>query len=270
MLRIVLAPLVVMLCAVRMSFAAADDSLHWRGAEAPGFQIAFTDIDRPFISTIQRDAELSRARLEAFFDDAFTHTLTVRVFPDRASLTAFWRNAWQAPEFQPQCWMVASGTGSMLAVLSPRVWQFEACEHDPRDSIGTLQLIAHEMVHVFHGQHNPRPELDGLDDIAWYVEGLAAYASGQMERSYSARVHDAVEKGKLPRTLEDAWTGPYRYAISGSLVQYIDRVYGRKTLVAMLRSVSEKELLGILGSTEPDFLARWETSLRATGEPVGR
>src|SRR6516165_2607432 len=80
--------------------------------------------------------------------------------------------------------MVASGVADRMVILSPRVWKTQAAEHDPADAEHLRDLIAHELVHVYHGQHNPRPDFDGMDDSGWFVEGLAVYVSGQLERSH--------------------------------------------------------------------------------------
>jgi hypothetical protein len=245
------------------AIAAGNDSLQWKSLHATEISIEFTEADRPLIQLIRSHTVRSKQGIEEFFDGPFPGPVRIRVFPDRASLTEFWRIAWQAPDFQPQCWMVASGTGSMLTLLSPRVWTSEACEHDSHDSVAAFQLIMHELVHVFQGQHNPHPELDGLDDIAWFVEGVATYASGQLARSHAGRVSEALKSGKLPNTLNDVWTGPYRYGLSASLVRYIDITYGRRKITAMLEGTSEQQLLAMLGTSESELLSRWETFLRA-------
>jgi hypothetical protein len=47
--------------------------------------------------------------------------------------------------------MVASGIANTLTILTPRVWKTEAAEHDPDDRDRFRELVAHELVHVFHG-----------------------------------------------------------------------------------------------------------------------
>jgi hypothetical protein len=242
---------------------AVSDSLRWETVQMPGIRIDFSDIDRPVLPLVRRDIEQSYREIERFFARSFPRAFNVRIFPDRSSLSAYWRAAWQAPDFQPECWMVASGTGSMLSLLSPQVWTSQACEHDTRDAVASYQIILHELVHVFHGQYNPHAELDSLDDIGWFVEGVATYASGQLERAHARRVEEAVAKGVLPHALKDIWTGPYRYGLSGSLVRFIDITYGRGKIVAMLGCTSEKDLLGLLETTEDELLSRWTKTLQA-------
>jgi hypothetical protein len=125
-------------------------------------------------------ADRGAREAERFFSEPFSRPFDLRVFPDRPSLTAFWRRAWNAPEFEPQCWMVASGTAGTLAVLSPGAWKAEACEHDPRDRAATQKLLTHEIVHVYHGQRSPDPEFQDSEEVGWFVEGLAVLVSGQL------------------------------------------------------------------------------------------
>jgi hypothetical protein len=219
---------------------------------------------------MQRAIELAEKEIAVFFGRGFPLPVAVRVFPTRASLTAYWQEAWHDPEFQPQCWMVASGTGSGLAILSPATWNEEACEHDPKDSASTYRLIAHELVHVYQGQQNPHMELDGLDQIAWFVEGVATYASGQLEQAHAVRVREAVESGKLPSALRDVWFGPYRYGLSASLVRFIDATYGRAMISSMLSGTTEDELLRRMETSEEALLSRWKASLWNDPDPLPR
>ena len=78
--------------------------------------------------------------------------------------------------------MVASGVASKLDMLSPLQWAKESCEHDYADKLKTQQIIAHELVHVFHGQLNVSPDFSDVTNLDWFVEGLATYASGQLDK----------------------------------------------------------------------------------------
>jgi hypothetical protein len=204
-------------------------------------------------------------RIEKFFGMPYFRGVRVRVFPDRAALTAYWRSAWGVPDLQPECWQVASGTSSLLAILSPRTWKEEACEHDPADSAATALLVAHELVHVFHAQRSASPEFDGMDEIAWLVEGLATYASGQLERAHAKDARAAVDGGVEPTLLAKAWSGRYRYGVAGSLVRYIDVTYGRAMLRALLPATTREEVLRALGIGESTLLERWRAWVRSEG-----
>ena len=43
-----------------------------------------------------------------------------------------------------------------------------------------------------------------MDDVGWFVEGLATYASGQLEGAKFATAREAIEKGNAPKELEKA------------------------------------------------------------------
>ncbi len=196
-------------------------------------------------------------RIEGFFGLPFRRGVRVRVFPDRASLTSYWRAAWGVPDLKAECWQVASGTASLLSILSPGRWKEEACEHDPADTAGIGLLVAHELVHVFHAQRNPRPEFDGMDDLGWLVEGLATYVSGQLEARHAKAAREAIGAGADPRVLARAWSGRYRYGVAGSIVRYIDERYGRKVLISLLAVTTQEEALRTLGVKEEELLSRW-------------
>ena len=203
-----------------------------------------------------------RDRVESFFGRSFPKPYTVEILGDRAAFNAYFKSRWNLPETQP--WMVASGVADRLAILSPRVWKTEAQEHDPDDRAHVRDIVAHELVHVFHGQANPRPDFDGMDDLGWFIEGLAVFVSGQLERSHRGMAAEAVKAGKAPATLADAWSGRYRYGVAGSMASFVDRRYGRQVLSKMLEVVSNDEALALMKTTESDFLAAWKASLTAT------
>ena len=72
------------------------------------------------------------------------------------------------------------------------------------------------------------------------------------------RAAEAIAAGEAPAELAEAWSGPYRYGVSGSLVAWIDDHWGRATLREALEFTSWKEFEARLGMTEPEFLAGWE------------
>lgn len=248
--------------AIALSTAAAPAQT-WHTHEEAGIAVQYTDGDREIALAVHRDLVDGRRVIETFFDQPFPRPFASRVFPDRASLTAHWRELWKTPEFEAQCWMVASGSGVGLSMLSPSAWKAEACEHDPQDAEEIRLLVAHELVHVYHGEMNPDPGLDGLEPMGWLVEGVATYVSGQLERSHEARARDAVASGAVPDELERFWSGKYRYGISGSLVRYIDRTYGRGTLLALLATTSEEQALARLGVGERELIDGWRATVEA-------
>lgn len=207
-----------------------------------------------------------RNRIEAFFGQPLPRDFDVRVFATRRALDAHWRAAWKMRDLESECWMVASGTASELAILSPDAWAKEACEHDPADEAHLNGLLAHELTHVYHAQHNPKPDFDGLDAIAWFAEGLAVYASGQLEEGHQATAQEAIARGAAPTALAAAWTGKYRYGVAGSLVRFVDRRVGRAGLFAMLSATTDAEILARLGMSEAELLAAWRAETAAAGK----
>lgn len=199
--------------------------------------------------------EQGMTQVEAFFGAPFPRAFEVVLVPDRAAFSAALPAEWGLGE--TQCWMVASGVSDRLYLLAPSSWSREACEHDPHDRAHVRGIVVHELVHVYHGQHNPTGDFTGCDAIGWFVEGLATYASGQLEREHAGRARAAIEAGTAPRTLEDAWSGKYRYGIAGSLAGLVDRAYGRAAIVELLSATSEEEILASLELGEDELLELW-------------
>lgn len=241
-------------CGTAFSFPA--EGAGTNGAE-DSLSIIAEEPDREWTPWIVGACTEGMEKIKAFFGMPLARRVEVRVFPDRAALTAFWRSSWGVPDLQSECWQVASGTASTLALLSPRVWKTEACEHDPEDSLSAKLLVLHELIHVFHGQRNPRPGFEGMDDLSWFVEGLAAYASGQLDLIHAGAARSAIDAGAGPSALATAWSGKYRYGVAGSLVKYLDRTYGRATLIALLPAGTEEDVLRTLGVGEESLLRSW-------------
>jgi hypothetical protein len=143
-------------------------------------------------------------------------------------------------------------------MISPKMWDKESCEHRYADSIKTQQLITHELVHVYHGQQNPSPDFSNVTGIDWFVEGLAVYASGQCDSARMAQVKKAITENKTPAGLDKFWTGEYKYGLSGSVVMYIDKKYGREKLIALLKLTNITDLLATLNTTEVELLSNWK------------
>lgn len=207
-----------------------------------------------------------RARAEAFFGAPFVGPFRVTVAADRTTLTARWRILFRAPTFDSECWMVGAGVASELSLLAPSRWRDQACDHDPDDPDEPGLLVAHELVHVYQSQRNATLETGGesIDAIGWFVEGLAVYASGQLARGHLAPASEAIARGFAPIRLATAWSGKYRYAVSGSLVAYIDHAFGRALLVRLLTVTSQGDLLAALGLDEATLLERWRAFVERT------
>lgn len=224
-------------------------------ANAAGIEFHATAGD-PSAAQIRTLAHLGGARVEQFFGGRFTRSVDFRVVPNRAAFDAA-----IPPELgmgKSQCWMVGMGIGDRLVLLGPGDWKAEACEHDPANATELERLIAHELTHVYHGQHNPHPDFAGEDDLGWWIEGLAVLVSGQLTPDRVTQVRAAIAAGAAPTRLDDMWSGKLRYGFAGSLAAYVDKNWGRATTRRLLAATSNAEALRMLGVTEPELLAGWK------------
>lgn len=192
--------------------------------------------------------------IEGFFGRRFRTSFTFRILPTRAAFDAHAKEKWGMAE--TRCWMVGGAEDSGIVLVTPRTWTPE-CDHDPDDAAHVRDLVVHELVHVFHMQHNPSDEFEGADEVGWFVEGLATYASGQLEREHAPRAREAVDTGAVPTRLVDAWSGPYRYAVAGSLVAYVEEIGGREVVTDLLSATSQEQILRRLGIEENELLTGW-------------
>lgn len=224
-------------------------------AQTGTFRIHAPGVDPTTVSQVRADLVLAQQRITDVLGP-FPDTVSVRVHASREAFSTALREMWGIPE--TACWMVGAAGDHTLDLLSPDVWDDEACEHDPTDRDHARRLVAHEAVHVYHGQVNPSDDLGLLEDIGWFTEGLATYVSGQLEARHAGRAAEAIAAGAAPTDLASAWSGPYRYGVCGSMAAFIDEVWGRDTLRDLLTATSQAELLGRLGVTEVEFLDRWQ------------
>ena len=196
-------------------------------------------------------------RVEAFFKDPFLDEFGVYLFDNRKDLDEFWRTLWDLPTFRSECWMVASGSQDTLAILTPRAWREEACEHDPEKEEHVQNLITHELVHLFHDQYNRADGFDGFASMSWFVEGLATYVSGQLDEGYLASPVEAVRQGLAPESLSEAWRGKYRYGVCASIVKYLKSRGGKGLLKRLLWATTPEEILREIGISERELLEEW-------------
>lgn len=223
-------------------------------AQTGTFRVHADDTSPMVVAELRADLVAAERTIHRLLGE-FPETVAVHVHPSRAAFTTALHEAWGVEE--TACWMVGAAGERTLHLLSPDVWTEQACEHDPEDRGHVRGLVTHEAVHVLHGQVNPSDDLGRLEEIGWFTEGLATYGSGQLETRHAGRAAEAIAAGEAPTTLADAWSGPYRYGVAGSMVAFIDGRWGRETLRALMRATSQDELLGTLGVTEREFLDGW-------------
>lgn len=228
---------------------------------ADGSVVRFAPGDSAVLPALRGQLGAGRETVEAYFGEAFPAPFTVTIAPSRDAFSAILGLEWGMS--QTACWMVGAGVSDFLILLSPRVWATEACEHDPEDARHIQDIITHELTHVYHGQRNPSDDFAGAEGLAWFIEGLAVQVAGQLDRDRLSDPAEAVKAGAIPTQLEDAWSGEYRYGVSGSLVRFIDERFGREVIVRMLPLTTEEEVLSLLGWSEAELLENWTAWVRA-------
>jgi hypothetical protein len=237
------------------------DSLIWIKEESSSFDIYYTKPDAAILGMLQNDLKNGGKTVTSFFHSSFTKKFSVFVFPNRIELNRQWQKAWNMPGFQSECWMVASGVADRLDMLSPLAWKKEACDHNTDDSIEVQEIIAHELVHIYHGQHNRNATFEGMDDLSWLIEGLATYASGQLSGQRLSNVRTELKEGHVPKSLSEMWTGKEKYGRAGSFIQFLDKTFGRAKLIELLSLTSLDPMLKLLGTSESSLIAMWKEQM---------
>ncbi len=230
----------------------------WTTEKLPKFEYRYTSQDEEFNKEYQEMLISGINAAEAFFKTPFPKSFTVTVHPCRKSWDEVLQKAYNMPDFASECWMVASGEGYQMNMISPARWETEACEHRYSEKEKTRQLLTHELFHVFHGQHNASPDFTQTEGLDWLVEGFATYASGQLDNGRMAEVKKLVTDNKAPASLDDYWKGKSRYGLSGSVVMFIDKQYGRDTLFEILKFSKKQQVLDVLKTSEEDFVNQWK------------
>lgn len=229
----------------------------WITEKHPAYNLFYTQNDRENKKDYVKLFDAGLHSVKDFFNSPYNKRFDIYIHPHRHSLDSSWQKDWNMPGFKSECWMVASGVAARLDIISPVQWAKEACEHVYSATSKSQQLITHELVHVFHGQRNASPDFSNTEGIDWFVEGLATYASGQFDSLRISEVKKAISENKVPDQLDNFWTGRLRYGLSGSVVMFIDRKYGRATLISLLPLTKKSGILSALKTTEPELLTEW-------------
>lgn len=230
----------------------------WITEKQKGYTLLYTSIDKSDGKEYKKLIENGIKSVKTYFHSSYNEEFNVFVHPNRQSLDSVWRKDWNMPEFKSECWMVASGVATKLDIISPKRWDKLSCEHIYSETTKTQQLITHELVHIYHGQLNISPDFSNVEGIDWFVEGLATFASGQCDNSRITEVKKAISENKIPKSLDNFWTGNIKYGLSGSVVKYIDHKYGREKLKELLPLSKKSDLLSILKTTETELLDGWQ------------
>ena len=112
----------------------------------------------------------------------------------------------------------------------------------PKGSAASVRLV-----HLLHGQLGQHATLGSMVNAQWFTEGLATYVSGMLDVDYAGAVQSRLDAGFAPRSLAEVWNDQANYPLSGSIVRYIDRRYGRAALRSLLTARSSTTILTTLG-----------------------
>lgn len=239
----------------------AQDQNGWMKKEVKGFEIEYTENDKIYVADFENDLIEGNEVISSFFGMMFKHKASVHIFPDRRSLDKQWQTAWGDSTFRSECWMVASGVADRLDVVSPRIWTLEKCEHNGESKKEIKEILCHELVHCFHAQHNPSPDFGAAEDMDWFIEGLATYVSGQLTSEKKEELKKLNEENKLPNELKKIWKGKYKYAMAGSMVEFILVKFGKRNIVGLLNLIKTKDALDHLQVNEADLIKGWKDYL---------
>jgi hypothetical protein len=236
--------------------------LEWDSLIKKEYTLHYTNSDKNRIITIDDELQSGFKHIVDFFHHPFINKFDVYIFPSRTLMDKQWQKDWSDSTFQSQCWMIASGVGHRLDILSPNVWKKEACDHNANDSTEIRQVIWHELVHVFHGQSNPDHTFNYIEKLDWLVEGVATFVSGQLDAKRLQRIKQVINESKAPLSLDNFWKGQEKYGLSGSMVAYIDNKYGRNKLFELLKQINKEAALKALDISETQLLADWKNSFK--------
>ena len=234
---------------------AKKDTVIWDTVPFGKYILHYTDSEAGNFLQFKNYFDKGVASVENFFGNKYPRIFNIYVFPNRHSLEKQWNKSGTKSE----CSMVARGVANRLDLLTPSVWKTEACDHDPKNKTEVQSLITYELEHVFQGQLNPHPDLTGMDDIRWFVEGLAVMVSGQLTKDRISRAVKTIKQGKYPQELKNAWSGDNKYGIAGLMVSYIANKYGKEKLYALLPMENQEEIMSALKTNEKDFINNWKT-----------
>lgn len=231
---------------------------NWIAEQHEGYTLMYTAVDKNNKKAYKKFIENGKKSVKEFFHSSYKKDFSVFIHPDRQSLDSTWQKDWNMPAFKSECWMVASGVATKLDMISPKQWDKQSCEHIYSETAKTQLLITHELVHIYHGQLNISSDFSVAEDIDWFIEGLATFASGQCDSSRIAEVKNAISENKIPSNLDKFWTGKIKYGLSGSVVKYIDQKYGREKLKQLLPLNKNADILSNLKITESELLNQWK------------
>ena len=227
----------------------APDSPDVQSDQHTGYSLEYVAADRAVAASLVPMIDRGRQTAEQFFGTTYPATFVVKIMHDRDALNARWRVV-------TRCWEVAGGWATEFDILSPAVWSSQTCGHDGSNMNHVANVVAHELVHVLHGQRNPS-FFSIAASTPWILEGLAAYASGQWAAEYAGAARSTLSAGFAPTTFAELWTSSANYPLAGSVFAYIHQRFGADAVRGLLTAASEEALLTSLSSDAATLLREW-------------
>jgi hypothetical protein len=142
-------------------------------------------------------------------------------------------------------------------MLSPRVFSTDSCGHNAQDTIETRAILGHEVTHLIHRRINTSNRL-GADGTGWLYEGLAVFASGQMNASRRNQSRTTLQNA-APAQLARIMDTDAGYSLAGSLLEYIAQQYGSAKVRDLMYLVTQAEILAALNTSEAALLTAWRS-----------
>jgi len=143
-----------------------------------------------------------------------------------------------------------------VIVLSPSAYEQHSTRRYFPDEY--RRLLIHEVMHMFEEHLAPNMETPPR----WWSEGLAAYLSDQWryEDTYTFRqpVLQGLETGSIPDIREIEASIPLCYDWGWSIVMFIEKTYGRESILRIVRECDNGGVCGMLGEDMDTFQRNWK------------
>ena len=243
---------------------AAPGSTELQSEQHTGYTLEYVAADRAVAESLVPMIDRGYQTAEQFFGTTYPAAFVVKIMHDRDALNAHWRVQLRRPGLETRCWEVAGGWATEFDILSPAVWNSQTCGHDGTNANHVANVVAHELVHVLHGQRNPSFFAIAAS-TPWILEGLAAYASGQWAAEYAGAARSTLSSGFAPATFAELWASAANYPLAGSVFAYVHHRFGLDSVRRLLTAGSEEALLASLSIDAATLLRDWRSWLLANG-----
>ncbi len=229
--------------------------------EQPGSEIYSTKTDRPFAEKALVELSCARKEFEAYLSTTLS-SYPIRLFlaHNRAAFDGLVADVLKVSIERPSSpRRIAQSQRMDMVLLSPAAYSSESAYVYVPDDFE--RMICHELVHVVQELLSPNIEKSPL----WWDEGLAVYLSNQWAYKSQFRfrepVLEAVQDRRIPPLVEVLSQPAFAYTFGWTLVQFIEKNLGRNTIVQLVKSVSDGNVLGALDPCEQEFEKDWKAWL---------